>query len=88
MSNPFKIKKLHPTLKACKCGFIGTSGQLYKHYDSNKFRQIPDCDFFAQHGEVPLNEDDPRTQVDLQLKQSLLKVHPSCPKPFEGGKTK
>jgi hypothetical protein len=33
-------------------------------------RQI-DTAFYFRHGEVPLNEDDPRTKVEEQLKESL-----------------
>jgi hypothetical protein len=56
---------LHPTLKACKCGFIGTKRNLYKHFDSQYGKFGNDLmrlqsDFFIYHGEVPLNEDDPR----------------------------
>jgi hypothetical protein len=57
---------LHPTLKACKCGFIGTRSQLYKHFNREQepVDGLVDMDartFFTLHGEVPLNEDDPRT---------------------------
>jgi hypothetical protein len=49
------IRRLHPTLKKCQCGFIGTKPELYKHFD--KLKGLPN--FFTLHGEVPLNEDDP-----------------------------
>jgi len=50
------IKQLHPTLKRCKCGFIGTRSALYKHFEP--LTKL--SDFTTKHGEVPLNEDDPR----------------------------
>jgi hypothetical protein len=53
------IKKLHLTLRACKCGFIGTRTQLYKHFEVWKLN-MPTKAFFEEHGEVPFNEDDPR----------------------------
>jgi len=59
-----KIKKLHPTLKACACGFIGTSTQLYHHFEyarsDNARRGLLERAFYEDHGEVPLNEDDIR----------------------------
>ena len=54
---------LHPTLKACKCGFIGTRSALYKHFKLWKYNMTPKG-FFEEHGEVPLNEDDPRLPKD------------------------
>jgi len=66
------IKQLHPTLKACKCGMVGTRSQLYKHFDyfyrklavevaTRRSDKTLNQLFFTSHGEVPLNEDDPRT---------------------------
>lgn len=57
------IKKLHPTLKKCKCGFISQRTQLYNHLERAKRNHrrpsgTLDNEFFRQHGEVPLNEDE------------------------------
>jgi hypothetical protein len=70
------IKKLHPTLKACKCGFMGSRTGLYNHLKQTernvvKIMGYSWSDYYAKHGEVPLNEDDPRTKVGEQLKESL-----------------
>jgi hypothetical protein len=69
-----KIAKLHPTLKACSCGFIGSKSQYWKHYETRMTEFDSIRDFYKHHGEVPLNEDDPRVQVVDQLKRSLEKV--------------
>jgi hypothetical protein len=62
------IRKLHPTLKKCKCGLICSRNQLYKHFDSEAAKHAGDAvrqlagqpvSFFCKHGEVPLNTDDP-----------------------------
>lgn len=60
-----QIKHLHPTLKACKCGFVGTRTGLLNHM-GNQRRQLKlhgdsPREFYVLHGEVPLNEGDPRT---------------------------
>lgn len=66
-SSPFT--PLHPTLRACHCGFIGTKTQFYSHMDSwqklYKDGGLPN--FWKDHGEVPINADDPRTQLSAQL---------------------
>jgi hypothetical protein len=56
------IKPLHPTLKACKCGFIGSRAQLYKHLDlvSLLYLSSDPKAFWNDHGESVLNVDDPR----------------------------
>ena len=69
------IKQLHPSLKACRCGYICTKRELYKHFDDIRrtlrvFGESP-REFFAGHGEVPLNVDDPRLDLQSQLEQSL-----------------
>jgi len=53
------IRQLHQNLKACKCGFIGNRSKLYKHFDLAK--KVEGQLDLTKHGEVPLNEDDPRT---------------------------
>ena len=69
------IKQLHPSLKACKCGYICTKRELYKHFEdiqrTMKALNEPIREFFAAHGEVPLNVDDPRLDVESQLIASL-----------------
>jgi hypothetical protein len=54
------IKPLHPTLKACRCGFIGPRSAFYKHLDFEVKNYTAARLFFLDHGEVPLNSDDPR----------------------------
>lgn len=59
-TKPSPFQPLHPTLKKCKCGFIGTRTQLYRHFDAERFTAagIPINGFFARHGEVPLHNVD------------------------------
>lgn len=75
LDNIDMTKPLHPTLKACKCGYICTKRELYKHFDDIRrtmkaFGESP-REFFAGHGEVPLNVDDSRLDLQSQLEQSL-----------------
>lgn len=60
---------LHPTLKACKCGMIGTKTQFYSHMDQwgKLYEESKLPNFWKDHGEVPINADDPRTQLSAQL---------------------
>lgn len=54
------VKKLHPTLKKCACGYTGTKEQLYKHLKSQKefYNLVGNVKkFYVLHGEVPLNEE-------------------------------
>lgn len=73
MSSPFQ--PMHPTLKKCKCHYIGTKRELYKHFDDvrRRMKQFnePAREFFAGHGEVPLNVDDPKLNVEQALEASL-----------------
>lgn len=66
---------LHPTLKKCKCHYIGTKRELYKHFDDVRRRMKvfgeSAREFFAGHGEVPLRCDDPKLNVEQQLSKSL-----------------
>lgn len=75
-----QISKLHPTLKLCKCGFIGNRSRFYAHMDNA--RRLLAChgdrlrELYVCHGELPLNEDDPRAAscdqtLVVGLKQSL-----------------
>ena len=59
------IKQLHPTLKACKCGYIGNKQSLYKHFEHVRTQlqshyPSQEDQFYFQHGESILNVDDPR----------------------------
>lgn len=76
--NKTPFKPSHPTLKACKCGYVGSRSQLYKHFDyfhrklavevaTGRSHQTLNQLFFATHGEVPLNEDDPKLLQYYQL---------------------
>lgn len=47
------IKKLHPTLKKCACGWVGSKRDLYIHFAELRRSHL----FYYEHGEVPLNED-------------------------------
>ena len=54
------IKQLHPTLKACNCGFVGTKTAFLNHMESKERLAIFMCQtdkFWKEHGEIPLNED-------------------------------
>jgi hypothetical protein len=68
------IKQLHPTLKACKCGFIGSRKMLYKHFDSTLDIWPKETKgFFNVHGEVVLNVDDPRlAEPDEETEQEYF----------------
>ncbi len=72
-SSPFE--PLHPSLKKCKCHYIGTKRELYKHFDDVRRRMRvfnePAREFFAGHGEVPLRVDDPKLNLEQQLQASL-----------------
>lgn len=69
------IKQLHPSLKKCACGYIGTKRELYKHFEdiqrTMKAMGESPREFWAGHGEVPLNVDDPKLNLETQLKRSL-----------------
>lgn len=65
------IKELHPTFKACKCGMIGTKTQFYSHMKQWEKHYPTTKDFFAAHGEVPLDIDDPRTSLSAALALTL-----------------
>jgi hypothetical protein len=65
------IQRLHPTFKACSCGFVGTRAQFYHHIGEWMKHYTEPKKFFADHGEVPINEDDPRAQQRAAL-SSLL----------------
>lgn len=66
--------RIHPSLKACKCGFIGTRAQLYKHFDHWKdiCRELGES-FVHKHGESLLLVDDPRLNVEKQLLGSITR---------------
>jgi hypothetical protein len=52
--SPFQ--PLHPTLKKCKCGFIGTRVKFYDHMDV-AVDEYPNAKaFWEEHGEVPLSQ--------------------------------
>jgi hypothetical protein len=65
------IQRLHPTFKACSCGFVGTKTQFYRHIGEWMKQYTDSKKFFKDHGEVPINEDDPRTQQSAALSQLL-----------------
>jgi len=54
---PSPFRPLHPTLKKCYCGMIGSKLEFYDHMDveSEKIgRDYSDAkEFWSQHGEVP-----------------------------------
>jgi len=67
------IKSLHPTLKACHCGFIGTKPQFYEHMNVLIKQYTSAKQFFTEHGESILNVDDPRLDLTTQLEKSLTR---------------
>ncbi len=80
-SSPFT--PLHPSLKKCKCGYIGTKRELYKHFDdirrTMKAMNESAREFFAGHGEVPLRTDDPKLNLESQLEASLAEAENNPP---------
>ncbi len=56
--------RLHPTLRACKCGFVGNRNDLYDHMKIAErlhlFTGGTLKEHFMKHGESVLNEGDPR----------------------------
>jgi hypothetical protein len=60
------IRSLHPTLKACKCGYIGSRSMFYKHMDAEVTNYTSAQQFFINHGEAVLNIDDPRVATTPQ----------------------
>lgn len=60
-------KLLHPTLKACHCGFIGVRNEFYKHMDAEVKNYTDARLFFESHGEAVLNSDDPRTTAFVPM---------------------
>lgn len=60
-----RIKRLHPTLRKCKCGYIDTKHNVLNHIiqglharSSKELRtqNFNVREFWKHHGEVPLNE--------------------------------
>jgi hypothetical protein len=58
------MANLHPTLKLCGCGFIGTKKEFLDHIEIQekmaKFLRVSSRQFWETHGERVLNEGDPR----------------------------
>lgn len=67
-NQPSKIKKLHPTLKKCLCGQVGTKSQFLRHmeYEREQSRRRGEhcVVFWKKHGEIPLNVGDPLTEEE------------------------
>jgi len=61
------IQRLHPTIKGCRCGFIGTKTQLYNHLGEWTKHYKTSKEFFAEHSEVPINENDPKVQQSASI---------------------
>jgi hypothetical protein len=58
-----RAKKLHPTLKKCACGWIGTKTGFYDHIDDAEASEDSSAkEFWTKHGEVPCNVDDPEVE--------------------------
>jgi hypothetical protein len=58
-------KSLHPTLKACHCGFIGSRKAFYDHMNATVKEYTAARLFFLEHGEAVLNSDDPRLPKEV-----------------------
>lgn len=72
------IRKLHPTLKLCKCGYISDRNSLYRHLDQVRSHYtrcgMSADEFWADHGELPLNDDDERlTNLEPLLSAALTR---------------
>jgi hypothetical protein len=76
--NPFR--KLHPTLKICRCGFIGTSSAFHNHMEVqerelvHRTGRMSICAFFERHGESLLYEDDERLKNHITKANLLLLI--------------
>jgi hypothetical protein len=56
---PSKVKQLHPTLKKCACGWIGTKTKFFDHIDEAEgLEGLSAKEFWTKHGEIPLNVGD------------------------------
>jgi len=57
-----QIKRLHPTLKKCRCGLIDKKAVIMRHITDcgRAWKQtgLAPAEFWEKHGEVPLNEGD------------------------------
>lgn len=62
LEKPNRIRKLHPTHKKCKCGFVGTKHLFHKHIEDGERKAfitgVTAREFWTEHGELPLNEGD------------------------------
>jgi hypothetical protein len=54
LPNPFR--QMHPTLKACACGFVGNKYELEKHFAGESTSGQSPREFWTQHGEIPFYE--------------------------------
>jgi len=53
---PERVKRLHPTLKKCACGWTGSKTGLFDHIDKAEgLEGLSTKDFWTKHGEVPHN---------------------------------
>jgi hypothetical protein len=56
---PSRIKRLHPTLKKCACGFVGSKHLFLQHMDVMLMSARSGGEdakvFWQKHGEVPYN---------------------------------
>lgn len=55
------IRPLHPRLKKCACGLVGTKDEVYRHLEvgdqqAKALRMTKE--FWTEHGEIPFNEGD------------------------------
>jgi hypothetical protein len=70
--NTIAMSKLHPTLKLCHCGFIGTRNDFYDHMKIKERMHLffggTLKEHYANHGERVLDEDDPRAEKYLNEK--------------------
>jgi hypothetical protein len=80
--NPFR--QLHPTLRKCKCGFVGKKSEFHAHMIKlerelvHKTGKMGYKAFFQRHGEVPIYTDTPieypdyATTMDKEAKRQAI----------------
>lgn len=59
-----RVKRLHPTLKKCACGFVGTRTEFYNHlaFGEELETQAEMNAFWTKHGEIPYNIGDTQNE--------------------------
>jgi hypothetical protein len=75
-TNPFR--QLHPTLKKCKCGLTATKKDFNQHMDqvATHYNRCGMTlgEFFADHGEIPHYEAEPRERDFVAQAAKVSKI--------------